>query len=128
QAQVEGRKGSAKQQPKATQPNVQLKKGDGQEIKVGTYCLDCKNHRLTRKEKIQRLTEKEVALIHYLAQRKNQLIKRENILQEIWGNDDYFSGRSMDVFISRLRKYFKSDTKISIESRRGIGFVFHIDN
>lgn len=108
-----------------TQQKVQT---NHQEIEIATYRLDFKNHFLIRKDKIQKLTEKEVALIFFLAQRKNQLVKRENILQEIWENDDYFSGRSMDVFISRLRKYFKADPKINIESRRGIGLIFHIDD
>lgn len=74
----------------------------------------------------QQLTEKEAELIHFLFQHKNQLLKREDILKAVWKNDDYFSGRSMDVFISRLRKYFKEDSAISIESYRGIGLEFKL--
>ncbi|MDE0599307.1 MAG: winged helix-turn-helix domain-containing protein, partial [Dokdonia donghaensis] len=58
---------------------------------------------------------------------KNQLLRREDILSKIWGNDDFFSGRSMDVFISRLRKYFKDDSSISIASTRGVGLTFTIE-
>lgn len=97
-----------------------------QKIQISTYSLDIENNLLTRENESQKLTEKEVALIHFLFLRKNHLIKRETILQEIWKNDDYFSGRSMDVFISRLRKYFKADSSIQIESRRGIGLIFHV--
>jgi DNA-binding response OmpR family regulator len=72
------------------------------------------------------LTKKDATLILYLFKNKNQLIKRNVILEEIWGNDDFFSGRSMDVFISRLRKYFSNDDKITIESIRNIGLEFKI--
>ena len=58
--------------------------------------------------------------------RKNQLLKRDEILKAVWNTDDFFSGRSMDVFISRLRKYFKEDTTIKIESIRGVGLEFKI--
>ena len=61
-----------------------------------------------------------------LFQHKNQLLKREDILKAVWKNDDFFSGRSMDVFISRLRKYFKLDPSISIESIRNVGLEFKV--
>ena len=70
--------------------------------------------------------EKEVSLILFLLQHKNQILKRNEILHAVWGNDDFFSGRSMDVFISRLRKYFKDDTRITIESIRNIGLEFKV--
>ncbi|WP_236025377.1 winged helix-turn-helix domain-containing protein [Flavobacterium geliluteum] len=54
------------------------------------------------------------------------MLKREQILTAIWGNDDFFSGRSMDVYISKLRKYFKDDAGIRIESIRNIGLEFKI--
>ena len=95
-------------------------------IIVGKYHFN--THRLELKigDKMQQLTEKEGALIRYLYNHKNQLLKREEILQSVWKNDDFFSGRSMDVFISRLRKYFKEDPAISIESIRGIGLEFKV--
>ena len=83
-------------------------------ITIGKYQLNSKRLELKLNENIQQLTEKEGELIKFLFQHKNQLLKREEILQAIWQNDDFFSGRSMDVFISRLRKYFKEDTSISI--------------
>jgi len=95
-------------------------------IKIASYTLDTENYQLLRKGKVQKITEKEVALITYFFQNKNQLLKREQILNTIWKNNDFFSGRSMDVFISRIRKHFKEDPSISIESTRGIGLTFHI--
>jgi len=76
------------------------------------------------KKKTQRVTEKESLLLQFLYKNKNQLVKREEILKAVWGNDDFFSGRSMDVFISRLRKYFIEDPSIKIESIRGVGLEF----
>lgn len=70
------------------------------------------------------LTEKEARLLCYLYNHKNQLIKREEILNHLWEETDFFSGRSLDVFISRLRKYLAQDKSIHIESIRGVGFRF----
>lgn len=91
---------------------------------IGKYAFDSKNHLLNIDGKVQKLTSRETSLIQYLASNKNELIKRNDLLNAIWGNDDFFSGRSMDVFISRLRKYFKSDPSISIEVTRGVGLTF----
>jgi len=77
-----------------------------QGIQIGKYHFDTKRMCLKLGSKMQQLTEKEAALIYYLYQHKNQIIKRELILRAIWNNDDYFSGRSMDVFITKIRKYF----------------------
>lgn len=93
---------------------------------IGNYHFDAINHTLTYREIVQSLTEKEALLIRFFYENKNQLLRREDILTKIWGNDDFFSGRSMDVFISRLRKYFKDDTTISIASTRGVGLTFKI--
>ncbi|PWG06357.1 response regulator transcription factor [Polaribacter aquimarinus] len=95
-------------------------------IAIGNYKFNTKRLELHLNDKIQRVTEKESVLIQFLVQHKNQLLKREEILKSVWKNDDFFSGRSMDVFISRLRKYFKEDASISIESIRGIGLEFKI--
>jgi DNA-binding response OmpR family regulator len=96
------------------------------EITIGKYVFNPNRLELKLSNHIQRLTQKEATLILYLFKNKNQLIKRNVILEEIWGNDDFFSGRSMDVFISRLRKYFSNDDKITIESIRNIGLEFKI--
>jgi DNA-binding response OmpR family regulator len=94
---------------------------------IGRYVFNPTNYQLQLEDAIQRLTEKEAQLISYLFKNKNQLVKRDDLLNHVWGSDDFFSGRSMDVFISRLRKYFKEDQTISIESARGIGLTFKIE-
>lgn len=68
------------------------------------------------------LTTKEAELLRLLYANRNRVLKREEILKRIWGSDDYFNGRSMDVFISRLRKYLKADPAIQIVNYHGVGF------
>ncbi|WP_433832091.1 response regulator transcription factor [Flavobacterium anhuiense] len=96
-------------------------------IEIGSYIFDNERLTLNNKNHVQQLTEMEAALIEYLYLNHNQLLKRDQILMSVWKKDDYFSGRSMDVFISRLRKYFNSDPKIKIESVRNIGLEFKIE-
>jgi DNA-binding response OmpR family regulator len=69
------------------------------------------------------LTQREGDLLHLLLQHPNELVKREDILIKIWGANDYFMGRSLDVFISRLRKYLKNDPSVEIKNHHGLGFV-----
>ena len=85
-------------------------------LKYNTLELICG----TTKEK---LTLKEAQLLKYFIINKNKILAREDILTEIWGEDDYFLGRSMDVFISRLRKYVSEDRNIDIRTVRGTGFI-----
>jgi DNA-binding response OmpR family regulator len=96
------------------------------ELQIGAYLFDTKRLCLKNNSIMQQLTEKEAALIHFFYIHKNQMVKREQILKTIWGSDDFFSGRSMDVYISKIRKYFKDDSRISIESIRNIGLEFKI--
>ncbi len=74
------------------------------------------------------LTLKESELIRYFASNANKVLSRNEILENIWGSDDYFLGRSLDVFISRLRKYFQADPNIKITNLHGIGFRFSVKN
>jgi DNA-binding response OmpR family regulator len=96
-------------------------------IEIGSYIFDNERLTLNNKNHVQQLTEMEASLIEYLYLNHNQLLKRDQILMSVWKKDDYFSGRSMDVFISRLRKYFNSDPKIKIESVRNVGLEFKIE-
>jgi DNA-binding response OmpR family regulator len=72
------------------------------------------------------LTQKEADLLKYLCDNANKTLKREEILFHVWGKDDYFLGRSMDVFITKLRKHFKTDPAIKLETLHGVGFRFNI--
>lgn len=99
---------------------------ENDKLSIGKYIFNAANFSLACGDVLHRLTEKEANLISYLLINKNRIIKREEILTEIWGSDDFFSGRSMDVFISRLRKYFSEDTSVTINSYRGLGLEFAI--
>lgn len=70
------------------------------------------------------LTSKESELLNFLCNNKNQVVTREEALLNVWGKDDYFLGRSMDVFIARLRKYLKEDESVKIETIHGVGYRF----
>ncbi|MGL4632238.1 MAG: response regulator transcription factor, partial [Leadbetterella sp.] len=69
-----------------------------------------------------KLTQRESEVLKFLCDRKNQIAKREDILKAIWGRDDYFLGRSMDVFVTRIRKMLLQDSGIKIENIHGVGF------
>ncbi|MGA0558196.1 response regulator transcription factor [Larkinella sp. VNQ87] len=91
---------------------------------IGSYQFHFQNLTLEKDGHFQTLTHREAEVLHYLITRPNTLIRRDEILKAIWGDDDYFMGRSLDVFISRLRKRLSQDTTIRIENLHGIGFRF----
>lgn len=93
---------------------------------LGHFSFDYANLQLRSSESERILTQKEADLLQYFLKNKNQLVRRSAILKTIWGEDDYFLGRSLDVFISRLRKYLKTEKRIKIENVHGIGFRFLI--
>lgn len=93
-----------------------------EEIHIGSYVFKPKQFVLSYADINYQLTEREVDLLLLLIQYNNQIITRNIILQTVWKTTDYFAGRSMDVFISRLRKYFQYDNRIKIQSIRSVGF------
>jgi DNA-binding response OmpR family regulator len=93
---------------------------------IGKYTFDFNNRSLSIGGKIKRITEKECDILNYLSVHRNKVIKRENLLKALWGENDYFSGRSLDVFITKIRKYLKEDQDISIENVFGVGFIFNV--
>lgn len=95
---------------------------DADILKIGMYAFDHTNLKLSLADEDKSLTQKEGDLLKMLILNKNQILKRSQILKELWGTDDYFLGRSMDVFISRLRKYLRSDASLKIENVHGVGF------
>ncbi len=97
-----------------------------EEIRIGKYIFNTQRLDLRLGQKKQQLTEKEAALVLFLFQNRNKLLKRAEVLEAVWGSDDFFSGRSMDVFFSRLRKYFSEDDGISVETIRNIGLEFRV--
>ena len=96
--------------------------------KIGKYSLDHTYHKLYfNDDEDRKLTARESDLLQFLYLHRNQLIERSYILKEIWGDDDYYKGRSMDVFVSRLRKYLEKDPSIQIINIHSIGFKFVFD-
>ncbi len=91
-------------------------------LSVGDFTFDYPNLRLINGDNLQKLTQREADLLKFLVDRRNAVAKRSEILKKLWGRDDYFLGRSLDVFISRLRKYLKSDTSLKIDNIHGVGF------
>jgi DNA-binding response OmpR family regulator len=95
---------------------------DNIEFDMGAYHFNPKLRELTHEGKTQTLSPKENELLKMLAEHKNDLLPRERALKKIWGSDTYFNGRSMDVYIAKLRKYLKEDTNIEIVNIHGNGF------
>lgn len=97
-------------------------------FQIGKYSFDTTNFKLSMDGSSITLTPKEGALLRLLCLNVNQLITREKALKKIWGSDDYFIGRSMDVFITRLRKYLKDDPEVMIRNVHGTGFKLEVKN
>jgi two-component system response regulator VicR len=95
-------------------------------LNLGQYQFDVANQQLTEGKKSTKLTYRESELLKLFAENLNQIVKREDILMKIWGNDQFFSSRSLDVFISRLRKLLHSDPSIRIENIHNIGYRLKI--
>ena len=93
---------------------------------IGNYNYNIENQILTFNESEKTLTKKEAQILKILCKHKNQVISREVILKGVWGQDDYFVGRSLDVFITKLRKYFAQDERIVISNLHGVGFKFEV--
>ncbi len=105
--------------------NDKLNRG---ETRIGAYLFDYMNLQLKYKDESQRLTNREAELLKFLAENRNKVVKKEEILNEVWGDDSYFNSRSLDVFVSRLRKYLREDKTIQINNVHGIGFVLSVND
>lgn len=92
------------------------------EFDLGSYHFNPKLRELSHNGIMQTLSPKENELLKMLAEHKNDLLAREQALKKIWGSDTYFNGRSMDVYIAKLRKYLKDDPNIEIVNIHGNGF------
>jgi DNA-binding response OmpR family regulator len=96
-------------------------------IEVGDYTFDHRNLVLSHPTEERKLTKKEAEVLRLLCLHADQVLPRELVLNMVWGDDTYFLGRSLDVFISRLRKYLKLDPKVQIVNVHGVGFKLVID-
>ena len=97
-------------------------------VAIGKYMFDFSNQSLIFNSTTKRITEKESDILRYLSSHRNHVIKREEMLKDLWGENDYFLGRSLDVFITKIRKYLKEDSELSIENVFGVGFIFNVPN
>lgn len=92
------------------------------DFEIGNFTFNAQNLELTIGAETTKLTRKEAALLKLLCENVDQVIEREIIANMVWGDDSYFVGRSMDVFITRLRKYLKEDPSVAITNIHGVGF------
>lgn len=106
---------------KALLNRIQLKT-NVENIKIGEYAFNLTKQTLEFSSETEQLTHREAQLLFYLFEKKNAVLDRTFILNKLWGNDDFFNARSMDVFISKLRKKLKKDTNIQILNVRGFGY------
>jgi two-component system OmpR family response regulator len=95
---------------------------DNIEFDLGNYHFNPRLRELKVGTTVHVLSPKENELLKMLAEHKNDLLQRDKALKKIWGSDTYFNGRSMDVYIAKLRKYLKEDTQIEIVNVHGSGF------
>lgn len=102
--------------------NIIIETPEDKVIKIGSYVFDTENF-ILRHEKFEKtLTKKEAQILKILHKFKNQVVERDVVLNAVWGQDDYFVGRSLDVFITKLRKHFSEDSSIQIINVHGVGF------
>jgi DNA-binding response OmpR family regulator len=99
-----------------------------QMFNLGGFVYDHLNLTLTKDGEVSRITQKEGEVLYLLLKSKNNVLRREDILVKVWGENDYFMGRSLDVFITKLRKHLKLDPKIKIENVHGVGFILSDSN
>lgn len=104
----------------------EINSGQNNIYKIGDFQLNVTEQTLSILGIEKTLTLKETELLSLLAQKQNTIVKREYILVNLWGRNDYFLGRSLDVFISKLRKKLTHDQNISIENIRGVGFRLNV--
>ena len=106
--------------------NIRTEIPEEKVFNVSSFIFDTENLTLTLSGEVQSLTKKEAQILKILYKFKNQVLPREVILNTVWGQDDYFVGRSLDVFITKLRKYLKDDETIQILNIHGVGFKLEI--
>ncbi len=104
----------------------QSAQSEAEYLAIGAYHFDVRNQKLIFGGEEQLLTEREAQLLRLLCEHRGRLLPRQLVLKMLWNQSDYFTRRSMDVFISRLRKYLSGDAAIHIENVYGSGFILRI--
>lgn len=107
-----------------TRYNIQPKENVASDkFTIGAYEFDYKNQNLILDQQQKRLTKKESEVLRHLCLTPNEIVTRDSILYSIWGDNDYFNGRSLDVFIAKLRKYLSDDEKVQINNIPKVGYI-----
>jgi DNA-binding response OmpR family regulator len=91
-------------------------------VAIGQYEFDYSHQRLHREGHTQTLTNREAEVLQHLYRQRNQVLGRAEVLQALWGDDTFFNGRSLDVYITRLRRYLRADADVQIVNIRGLGY------
>jgi two-component system, OmpR family, response regulator len=105
-----------------------VKGGNKQRWEIGRFIFDVKKQELIIDEKVQKLTTKESDLLKLLCSNMNEVLERNFALKAIWIDDNYFNARSMDVYITKLRKYLKNDPRVQIINVHGKGYKLVVDD
>ena len=95
-------------------------------FEIASYQFDSKLRQIIRDNQVQKLSPKEADLLKLLCQNQNELVPREMALRKIWGDDGYFTARSMDVFVTKLRKFLSDDPAVEIRNIHGSGFMLEV--
>ncbi len=95
-------------------------------FQIGKYSFDSNNQTLTLEGEVRQLTLREAQILRLFCQNKNSIVKRDDLLMKVWGEDHYFASRSLDVFISRIRKYLTLDKSIHIENIHNVGYKLSV--
>ena len=106
--------------------NIKMDKPEDKILPLGLFLFDTENICLLLNDTKKSLTKKEAQILKLLYKFKGQVLPREVILNAVWGQDDYFVGRSLDVFITKLRKYLRDDESITLTNIHGVGFKLEI--
>ena len=96
--------------------------------KLGSYTFDAPRHLLNKGNESRKLTSKEADLLLLLCENMNETLERTVALRKVWYEDSYFNARSMDVYITKLRKYFKDEPNVELVNVHGVGFKLLVKN
>lgn len=105
-----------------SQPEISKEEPKRKEISIGAYLLYCQKNELVYNKTVTKLSQRESDLLTMLALSTNEVVLRKDVLLKLWGEDNFFNARNMDVYISKLRKYLEKDPAVEIINVRGVGF------
>lgn len=110
-----------------TQSKSTKKKENGGLLSIGKYSYDPMKYELSFGGENQKLSHREAELLRLFLEHKQEIVERKQILKTIWGDDSFFNSRNLDVYITKLRGYFKQDPEIQIITLKGVGYRFILD-